>query len=125
MKKWKIYFDVLESMMEFSKSFYPNEFSAMLYAKEQIIQDIYIIPKTESNRNNAVIRLDLVPMSLSIIGSVHSHPSGFGLPSRADLNFFQRKYVNIITYYPYCLDCFKAYNSLGKEIKLDVIFRKI
>lgn len=110
--------------MEFSKSFYPNEFSGMLYISDNIIEDIYIIPQTKSNYNSAVIRLDLVPLSTNISGSVHSHPEGRGEPSSADLSFFQSKDVNIIAYYPFCLDCFKVYNSSGKEIFLKVILRK-
>ncbi|MDD3178400.1 MAG: Mov34/MPN/PAD-1 family protein [Candidatus ainarchaeum sp.] len=122
---WKIYDDVIESIMALSKSFYPNEFSGMLYAENNVIQDIYIIPKTISNRNNAIIRLDLVPMSLNIIGSVHSHPSGFGKPSIADLNFFSRKYVNIISYFPFSKNCFKVYDNLGHIIdNFEIIFRQ-
>lgn len=124
MIKWYIYKDVLESIMEFSKSFYPNEFSGMLYIRNNIIEDIYIIPQTKSNHNSAVIRLDFVPLSLNIKGSVHSHPSGGGSPSRADLSFFQSKYVNIIAYYPFTLFSYKAYDSYGKELFLEVILRE-
>jgi proteasome lid subunit RPN8/RPN11 len=119
---FKIYKSVLESIMEFSKSFYPNEFSAFLYIdSKNIINDIYIIPATVSSSNSAVIRLDLAPMNLSISGSVHSHPSGTGMPSFADLNFFTRKIINIITYYPFCLTCFKAYTQNGELTNLEII----
>ncbi len=124
MVKWFIYKDVLESIMEFSKSFYPNEFSGMLYSKDNIIEDIYIIPQTKSNYNSAVIRLDLVPMSFYVNGSVHSHPTPNGDPSNADLSFFQSKDINIIAYYPFSLSSFKAYNSFGKEVCLEVIIRE-
>jgi proteasome lid subunit RPN8/RPN11 len=124
MVDWFIYKDVLESIMEFSKSFYPNEFSGMLVSKDYIFEDIYIIPQTKSNENSASIRLDFVPLSLSINGSVHSHPSGGGNPSRADLSFFQSKDINIIAYYPFSLDSFKAYDSKGKEVVLRVLLRE-
>jgi len=124
MVKWFIYKDVLESIMEFSKSFFPNEFSGMLFLRNNIIEELYIIPQTKSNQNSAVIRLDFVPMSLSINGSVHSHPSGFGEPSRADLSFFQSKEVNIIAYYPFSLYSFKAYDSKGNLLDLGVIIRE-
>lgn len=124
MAEWYIYKDVLESIMEFSKSFYPNEFSGMLVSKDNVFQDIYIIPQTKSNENSASIRLDFVPLSLSINGSVHSHPSGTGEPSRADLSFFQSKDINIIAYYPFSLYSFKAYDSSGKNVSLGVILRE-
>jgi proteasome lid subunit RPN8/RPN11 len=124
MIKWFIYKDVLESIMEFSKSFYPNEFSGMLFSRNNIIEEIYIIPQTKSNQNSAVIRLDFVPLSLSINGSVHSHPSGDGSPSRADLSFFQTKDINIIAFYPFSLSSFKAYDSGGKRVEINVILRE-
>ena len=88
---------------------------------KNIIEDIYIIPATYSNENSAVIRLDLAPMRLALRGSVHSHPSGAGLPSMADLNFFMTKDVNLIAYFPFCLSCYKAYNKQGERIYLDVV----
>jgi proteasome lid subunit RPN8/RPN11 len=124
MIKWFIYKDVLESIMEFSKSFYPNEFSGMLFSRNNIIEEIYIIPQTKSNQNSAVIRLDFVPLSLSINGSVHSHPSGDGSPSRADLSFFQTKEINIISFYPFSLSSFKAYDSYGRRVEINLILRE-
>lgn len=124
MINWFIYIDVLESIMEFSKSFFPNEFSGMLLLKNNIIYDIYIIPQTKSNQNSAVIRLDMVPMSFSIKGSVHSHPSGTGQASRADLSFFQSKAVNIIAFHPFGLNDFKAYDSDGNLVQITPILRK-
>ncbi len=124
MAKWFIYIDVLESIMEFSKSSYPNEFSGMLFLRGNIVSDIYIIPLTKSNTNSAVIRLDMVPMSFNIKGSVHSHPSGNGGASNADISFFQSKDVNIIVYFPFDLINFKAYNSDGKLMILEPISRK-
>lgn len=124
MSEWFIYKDVLESIMEFSKTFFPKEFSAMLLSKQNIFQDIYIIPHTLSSTTSAVIRLEFVPLSKSINGSVHSHPSGKGMPSFADLSFFQTKDVNLITYPPFELFNFKAYDFSGKEVILKVISRE-
>lgn len=123
MENWKIKKEVILSIMELSKSAFPNEFSGMLVGDvdKKIINDIYIIPLTQNHRNSSSIRLDLVPMSLSIIGTVHSHPTGSAYPSSADLNFFQSKSVNIITNYPYSLNDFKVYDSFGKIIFLEII----
>jgi len=109
--------------MEFSKSFYPNEFSGLLYCKGTIISEIYILPGTHSNENSAVLRLDLAPMTLSLKGSVHSHPSGFGNPSLADKSFFLSKQINIIAYYPFDLNSYRAYGKNGQEIFLKIIER--
>lgn len=120
---YKIYKDVLFSIMGFSKSFYPNEFSALLYISDNIIEEIYFLPLTVSNENSAVLRLDMSPMIFSLKGSVHSHPSGYGVPSRADLHFFLGKAVNIIAYYPFGIEDYKAYTQKGEPILLEVILR--
>lgn len=124
MENWKIKKNVLLSIMELSKSSFPNEFSGMLVGDKdkKLIDDIYIIPATQNHRNSSSIRLDLVPMSFSIIGTVHSHPSGLAHPSRADLNFFQSKSVNIITNYPFGLKDFKVYDNSGNDIFLEIIW---
>ena len=118
---WKIKKTVLQSIMYLSKNNYPNEFGAMLVSDDFIINDIYIIPATKENSNSVVIRTDLVPMSIKVVGSVHSHPSGFGRPSIADINFFSRKFINIISYPPFNLNDFKAYNKQGVLINLEII----
>lgn len=119
--KWKIKKKVLETIMYLSENSYPNEFGAMLVSENNLINDIYIIPATTENKHSVLIRSDLVPMSMNIIGTVHSHPSGFGKPSFADLNFFSRKFVNIITYPPFKLNNFKVYNKKGEEIYIEVV----
>ena len=120
---WKINQEVLESIMEFSKSFYPLEFSGLLYCDidNQIIKDIYILPGTHSGRTSAVLRMDLAPMTFNLAGSVHSHPSGQGAASNADLNFFSGKQINIIAYPPFSLDSYKAYNKQGELVVIKVI----
>jgi len=124
--EWSIYKDVLESIMEFSKSFYPNEFSGILFCdiNNQIIEDIYYLPGTVSSNNSAYLRLDFAPLSLRLVGSVHSHPAGSGGASRADINFFSTKQINIIAFYPFNLDCYKVYDKQGKITTLNLINRK-
>jgi len=123
MEKWKIKKKILLTIMELSKEAYPNEFSGMLVGDkdQKLIDDIYIIPATINNHNSSTLRLDLVPMSFSIVGSVHSHPSSSSQASRADQRFFQSKSVNIISRYPYQLLDFTAYNHKGEEIFLEVV----
>jgi len=124
--EWKINIDVLKSIMEFSKSFYPNEFSGLLYCDifSKTIKDIYILPATTSGRTSAVLRMDLAPMIFNLAGSVHSHPSGYGQASSADLSFFSSKEVNIIAYPPFSLESYKAYNNKGEIIQIKVLETK-
>ena len=120
-KQWKIKKDVLQTIMDFSKASYPNEFSGFLYVDDYVINDLYILPATKNYRHSTVIRLDLAPMLLNLNGSVHSHPSGFGLPSKADIHFFSNKMINIITFHPFSLNDFKAYDKEGNLVFLKII----
>lgn len=123
MKYWKIKLRVLQTIMELSKEAYPNEFSGMLIgsSEDKIIDDIYIIPATVNTQTSSTLRLDLVPMSFSVVGSVHSHPIPSSAASRADLRLFQSKYINIISNYPFSLENFTAYNNKGQEMKIEII----
>lgn len=120
---WKISKNVLLSIMELSKAAYPNEFSGLLVGvpDTKTITDIYIIPLTINTPTSSIMRPSFIPLSLSIIGSVHSHPSFSSKASFADLNFFQSKHINIISRYPYGFSDFTVYDSKGEEIKLSVL----
>jgi len=123
MGDWKIKKQTILTIMELSKQAYPNEFSGMLVGNKdnKLIDDIYIIPATINNHDSSTIRTDLIPMSFSVIGSVHSHPSSSSKASRADISFFQSKTINIISRYPYSLVDFSVYNHKGETISLEVI----
>lgn len=118
---WKIKKVVLESIMEFSKASYPNEFSGLLIGENNLISDIYILPATQNYAHSSVLRLDLAPLTTSIIGSVHSHPIRSGKPSSADLRFFSSKKINIIAYYPFDLTSYSVYDSLGRDVFLELL----
>jgi len=120
---WKIKKDVLLSIMEISKKTFPNEFSGLLYGdlKTKILTDLYILPATQNYNNLTILRTDLAPMIFNLIGSVHSHPSGFGKPSKADLHFFSTKAINIITYSPFRDNDFIAYDRIGQSVLVKII----
>ncbi len=119
---WKIKRDVLRLIMESSKSSYPDEFGAFLRAKHNIIYEIILLPGTISGGRSVLYNLLMKPIDFSIVGSVHSHPSGVPLPSEADIQMFSRTGdVHIIVAYPFTMDSWKAYNRRGEEIEVRVI----
>jgi len=120
---WKIKERTILSIMELSKSAMPNEFSGLLVGDpdSRVINDIYIIPATVNGPASSTIRQDLVPLSFSIVGSVHSHPQQSSLPSSADMRFFQSKYINIISHFPFNKYDFSAYDSKGQRVALEII----
>ena len=119
---WKIRKDVLRLIMESSRSSYPDEFGAFLRAKHGIIYEIVLLPGTVSGRGSVLYNLLMKPIDFTIVGTVHSHPSGIPIPSEADLNMFSRTGdVHIIVAYPFTLDSWKAYDRDGNEINIKVL----
>lgn len=119
---WKIKRDVLRLIMESSRSSYPDEFGAFLRAKHGIIYEIVLLPGTISGGSSVLYNLLMKPIDFTIVGSVHSHPSGFPIPSEADLQMFSRTGdIHIIVAYPFTMNSWKAYNRNGEEIEVKVI----
>ncbi len=115
--------DTLDFILEVSKSNHPREFIGMLYADADVITDVFFLPGTVSSDENAIIRLDMMPMGLGYVGSVHSHPHPAAMrPSEQDLLMFSRTgNCHIITFYPYAEDSWRCYDSKGEEIELEIV----
>ncbi|MCD6209729.1 MAG: hypothetical protein OCU20_05875 [Methanophagales archaeon] len=115
----------LDFILEVSKSYHPYEFIGMLSADGDVISDVLLLPGMLSSDRNASIRLDMMPLGISYIGSVHNHPypgPGAERPSAQDLFIFARTgNCHIITFYPYDGDCWRCYNSKGEERGLKIM----
>ncbi len=120
--KWKIKRDCLKMILEASKSSYPREFAALLRAEKGVITEIILLPGTISGDSHAIFQLHMLPIDFSIVGSVHSHPSPFANPSKADLSLFNKKgMIHIIVAYPFDEKSWRAYNWRGEEIEVKVV----
>ncbi len=117
--------DVLDLIMEVSKYNHPKEFIGLLCAEDDLITDILFLPGTISSDENAIIRLDMLPMGLSYVGSVHSHPHLTVMkPSEQDLFMFSKTGdSHIISFYPYEEHCWRCYNSRGEGRELEIVER--
>jgi len=120
---WKIMKPVLEFILEASKDAYPNEIFFYLSGsiKKKIISEV-IVGYFNSSPEAVIYRPEALPVNLKIVGTAHSHPSGDPRPSGTDLESFQRfGGVHIIVAYPFDESSWRAYNSYGEEIKLEII----
>jgi len=115
--------DTLNFILEVSKSNHPREFIGMLSADADVITDVLFLPGTLTSNENAIIRLDMMPMGLAYVGSVHSHPHPAAMrPSEQDLLMFSKTgKCHIITFYPYSRDSWRCYNSKGEERELEIV----
>ncbi len=115
--------DTLNFILEVSKSNHPREYIGMLSADADVITDVIFLPGTLTSDENAIIRLDMMPMGLGYVGSVHSHPHPAAMrPSEQDLLMFSKTgKCHIITFYPYAEDSWRCYNSKGEERELEIV----
>ncbi len=121
-KVWGIEADVLDMVNESAKESFPNEFVAALRAERGVITEILLFPGSAANEHSAFMNLYHMPIDLSVVGTVHSHPGPSNRPSPEDLRLFGN-YGNthIITCLPYDMRSWRAYNYRGDVIVLEVL----
>ncbi len=109
-------------IMEASKDTYPHEFGAFLRADGNIIYEIALLPGTIQGDQHTIFQMWQRPIDFSLVGSVHSHPSGNTHPSSQDLLMFSNSGdVHIIVGYPFTISSYSAYNRKGKSIDLKIL----
>lgn len=123
--QWKIKKKCLDIILESTKSIYPKEFGGLLRVDSKdknTIIEVILLPGTISGGSQAIFKLHMLPIDFSIVGTVHSHPSGIPIPSHADLELFN-KYgrVHIIVANPFDETSWKAYTYLGKDINMKIV----
>jgi proteasome lid subunit RPN8/RPN11 len=96
--------DLLQAILEGARRLYPKETILLLRGKKTknviIISGLVIPPLATYGRGFATMKAHMLPVDFSIIGTLHSHPSGNITPSPADLNHFFGS-ILIIVGYPY------------------------
>ena len=112
----------LKMILEASKSSYPEEFGAILRATKGIINELILLPGTIQGERSALFKLHMLPIDFTVVGTVHSHPSGGCHPSDADLDLFRRYgWVHIIVCRPYSMSNWAAYDATGEQRELKVV----
>lgn len=114
---------VLDSALACGASSLPNEFGAILRSDEPgVITDLLLLPGTTAGHRHANFQLYMLPVDLSVVGTLHSHPSGALHPSEADLTLFRHfGRRHIIIGRPFTQGCWRAYDGQGEEFHLDVV----
>ena len=119
---WSIRRRVIRMVMEASLDSFPKEFGAFLRAENKVIFEIAILPGTIQGDSHTIFQLYNKPIDFSIVGTIHSHPSGVISPSDADLHMFSNSGpIHIIVGYPFKEYSFIAFNRKGEAEKIEVI----
>lgn len=113
-----------DGIISFCKMKHPNEGILILKGKSKkgniLIDGLVIPPFSHSGPTFAGFPHSFLPLDLSYIGVVHSHPSGSAEPSVTDLhNFFGL--VSLIVKSPYKEDDIFAWDSNGNQLPLSII----
>ena len=116
--------DTRDGILSFCKMKHPNEGILILKGKSKkgniMIDGLVIPPFSETGPTFAGFPHNFLPLDMSYVGIVHSHPTGSAKPSVTDLhNFFGL--VSLIVKSPYEDDDIFAWNSKGESVKISVI----
>jgi proteasome lid subunit RPN8/RPN11 len=116
--------EVLDSIFISAKELYPRETILLLRGKKKkdtiYITDLLIPPFATYGYGFANLPFHMLPMDFSIMGLVHSHPSGNKTASDIDENHFYGR-IMMIAGFPYeTAQDIVAYNCYGEQIQVKI-----
>jgi proteasome lid subunit RPN8/RPN11 len=116
--------EMLNTIFEGARYLHPKETILMLRGKKKKdvmhLVDLVVPPLATYGHGFANYPLHLLPMDFSLVGTVHSHPSGNKTPSEVDFNHFFGRIMMIVGY-PYANEHdVVVYNSDGERLPLQI-----
>lgn len=116
--------DTRDGILSYCKMNHPNEAILILRGKSKkgniVIDGLVIPPFSETGPTFAGFPHNFLPLDMSYVGIVHSHPTGSAEPSVTDLhNFFGL--ISLIVKSPYEDDDIFAWDSKGESVKITII----
>ena len=86
-----------------------------------MIEEVLLMPASTFGSGFSSVRRYMLPIDRSVIGSVHSHPSGSKKPSREDLmSFGKRVGFHLIVGYPAeSINDIVCYDGYGNRLPLE------
>jgi proteasome lid subunit RPN8/RPN11 len=99
----KVKNELIEGLLAYSRDTHPKEMILLLRGKVENdveVEEVIIPPSAIHGQRFSVFQPHMIPFDLSMLGVVHSHPSGVLKPSTYDLNHFYGRIMMIVAY-PY------------------------
>jgi len=116
--------DLLNAIFEGARQLYPKETFLLLRGKKSKnvirVSDLVVPPLAVYGYGFANLPLHMLPIDFSIVGTVHSHPSGNVNPSAVDLNHFFGRILMIVGFPFADAQNVAVYDSNGERMPLHV-----
>jgi proteasome lid subunit RPN8/RPN11 len=116
--------ELLDAIFEGARRLYPKETFMLLRGKKSKnaihVTDLVVPPLAIYGYGFANFPLHMLPMDFSIVGTVHSHPSGNIAPSHVDLNHFFGRILMIVGFPFADAQNVAVYSSNGERLPLQV-----
>jgi len=116
--------ELLEPIFEGAKRLYPKETFLLLRGKkskkEIRVIDLVVPPLAVYGYGFANLPFYMLPMDFSVVGTVHSHPSGNINPSNVDLNHFFGRVLMIVGFPFSNAQNVAVYDSKGERVSFQV-----
>jgi len=116
--------EILQAIYAGAKQLYPRESFLMLRGKKSkgviYVSDLVLAPFAVHGEGFAQFNPYMLPGDFSLVGTVHSHPSGNILPSHVDMNHFFGRILMIVGYPFEDEECVAVYDSNGDKMILRI-----
>ena len=116
--------ELLDSIFEGAKRLYPKETFLLLRGKksknEIRVSELVVPPLATYGYGFANLPFHMLPMDFSMVGTVHSHPSGNINPSSVDLNHFFGRVLMIVGFPFANAQNVAVYDSHGDRVQLQI-----
>jgi proteasome lid subunit RPN8/RPN11 len=116
--------NILDAVYAGAKELYPRESFLLLRGKKNKdvirITDLVLAPFAVHREGEVHFNPYMFTGDYSLVGTVHSHPSGNISPSHVDLNYFFGRILMIVGYPYEGKGCVAAYDSIGDKVPVEV-----
>ncbi|MGE5555193.1 MAG: Mov34/MPN/PAD-1 family protein [Methanocella sp.] len=116
--------NILDAIYAGAKELYPRESFLLLRGKKRkgtiSITDLVLAPFAAHGHGEVHFNPYMFAGDYSLVGTVHSHPSGNITPSHVDLNYFFGRVLMIVGPPFEGKNCIAAYDSNGDELPIEI-----
>jgi proteasome lid subunit RPN8/RPN11 len=116
--------DILDAIFAGAKELYPRESFLLLRGKKRNgvirITDLVLAPFAVHGEGFAHFNPYMFSGDFSLVGTVHSHPSGNVRPSHVDLNYFFGRILMIVGFPYEGKSCIAVYDGNGEKMPLQI-----